>query len=116
MRLNSVQLIKFCGTRTNPAADTKSIGLLADARVSWFLQIYQDSFIVTRQLSPVYRDLVHSRQITVTRYLLSPIRTCKNHATATQTAPNQTAGLLAFMWRLSRPEIGCHFFKEPKEE
>jgi hypothetical protein len=31
MRETSSQLIKFCGTGTNPAAETKSIGLLAFA-------------------------------------------------------------------------------------
>jgi hypothetical protein len=29
--------IKSCGTRTDPAAETKSIGLQADAQLSWFL-------------------------------------------------------------------------------
>jgi hypothetical protein len=33
MRSNSFQLIKFCGTRTDPAAKIKSIGLQAEARV-----------------------------------------------------------------------------------
>ena len=33
MRVNSFQLIKFCCTRTVPAAETKSIGLQADARI-----------------------------------------------------------------------------------
>jgi hypothetical protein len=33
MRVNSFQLIKLCCTRTVPAAETKSIGLQADARV-----------------------------------------------------------------------------------
>jgi hypothetical protein len=32
MRANSFQLIKFCCTRTDPAAKTKSIGLQADAQ------------------------------------------------------------------------------------
>ena len=52
---------------TNPAAVTMSIGLLADALLSWFLLTHLDSFIVTRQLSSTYRDLVPSRQIIVTR-------------------------------------------------
>jgi len=30
MRVNSFQLIKSCCTRTDPAAETKSIGLPAD--------------------------------------------------------------------------------------
>ena len=46
---------------------TESIGLAADARVSWFLQTHLDSFIVTRQLSSTYRDLVPSRLIIMTR-------------------------------------------------
>ena len=37
MLINSSQLIKFSGTRTVPAAETKSIGLRADAQLSWFL-------------------------------------------------------------------------------
>jgi hypothetical protein len=32
MRVNSFQLIKFSGTRTNPATETKSIGLQAGAQ------------------------------------------------------------------------------------
>jgi hypothetical protein len=74
MRANSFQLIKFCGTRTDPAAETKSIGLQADAQLSWFLhaslttlswhdkscpligttpsgQFYRD-----KKLSSIYRD------------------------------------------------------------
>ena len=62
MSVNSFQLIKFFCTRTVPAAKTKSIGLQADAQVSWFLHRHLDSFIVTRQLSSIYRDLVPSRQ------------------------------------------------------
>jgi hypothetical protein len=31
MRVNTLQLIKYCGTGTDPAAETKSIGLQADA-------------------------------------------------------------------------------------
>ena len=41
---------------TTPAAETKSIGLLADALLSWFLHRHLDSFIVTGQLLPTYRD------------------------------------------------------------
>ena len=33
MRADSFQLIKFCYTSTDPAAETKSIGLQADAQV-----------------------------------------------------------------------------------
>jgi hypothetical protein len=41
---------------TNPAAETKSIGLSADALLSWFLQHHLDSFIMTGQLLPTYQD------------------------------------------------------------
>jgi hypothetical protein len=37
MRVNLNPLIKFCGTRTVPAAETRSIGLRADALVPCFL-------------------------------------------------------------------------------
>jgi hypothetical protein len=56
-------LIKSCATRTDPATETKSIGLAADVQESWFLQSHLDYFIVTRQLSFTYRDLVPSRQL-----------------------------------------------------
>ena len=41
---------------TTPAAETKSIGLLAIAQLSRFLQRHLDSFIVTGQILPTYRD------------------------------------------------------------
>ena len=41
---------------TNPASVTESIGLLADALLSWFLHRHLDNFIVTGQLAAVYRD------------------------------------------------------------
>ena len=39
-----------------PAAETKSIGLLAFAQLSWFLHRHLDSFIMTGQILPIYRD------------------------------------------------------------
>ena len=47
MRANSFQLIKFCGTRTNPAAETKSIGWLADAHAT---------MVFATQLKELYLD------------------------------------------------------------
>jgi|SRR5664280_58094 hypothetical protein len=55
-------LIKLCSTRTDPAAETNSIGLQADpdasvgagAQLSWSHLL--DNFIVTRQILPTYRD------------------------------------------------------------
>ena len=38
---------KTFGTVTNPAAVTMSIGLLADAQLSWFLHRHLDKFIMT---------------------------------------------------------------------
>jgi len=37
MRVKLYQLDKFCGTQTDPATETMSIGLSADAQLSWFL-------------------------------------------------------------------------------
>jgi len=55
MRVNSFSYQILCAT-TNPASGIKSIGLPADAQLSWFLQIHLDSFIVTGQILPIYRD------------------------------------------------------------
>jgi hypothetical protein len=56
MRFNLFQLIKLCGTRTVPAAETKSMGLQADARVVMVFARHRDNFIVTGQILPTYRD------------------------------------------------------------
>jgi hypothetical protein len=65
MREEFNTLIKFCGTRTVPAAETKSIGLQADALVPRFCS-HQDYFILTRNFSAVYLDLLPSNSFTVT--------------------------------------------------
>jgi hypothetical protein len=88
MREEFIPLIKSCGTRTVPAAETKSIGLQADAQVVMVFARHPDNFIMNPQLPSTYRDLVPSRQITVTQYLSPLTGTCKNHATATLTATN----------------------------
>jgi hypothetical protein len=51
--LNLFQLIKSCGTETYPAAETKSVGLPADALLPWFLQSHLDSFTVPRDSQPL---------------------------------------------------------------
>jgi hypothetical protein len=38
---------------TNPATETKSVGLQADAQLSWFLHRHLDNFIVTRKSCPL---------------------------------------------------------------
>ena len=60
MRPNSFQLIKFGCTRTNPAAETKSIGLQADPAFgegrrsgALFFAHHLDCFIVTRNSQPL---------------------------------------------------------------
>jgi hypothetical protein len=86
-------LIKSSATQTVPAAETKSIGLAAIARVSWFLQTNLDSFIVTRQLLSTYRDLVSSRQIIVTRDLSTIYRDLQkpSHRDVDGNSPNRRA-------------------------
>jgi hypothetical protein len=56
-----------------------------------------DYFIVTRNFTAIYLDLVPFRNFTVTRSLLPSTETGKKRGTATQTAPNQTAGPLGVM-------------------
>jgi hypothetical protein len=52
MVLNFSQLIKSCCTRTDPAAETESIGLPAYAQLSWFLQSHLGSFTVIPDSQP----------------------------------------------------------------
>ena len=47
MREEFYLLIKSCTTRTVTATEKKSIGLQADAQLSWFLQHHLDNFILT---------------------------------------------------------------------
>ena len=56
MREEFNPLIKSFYTRTDPIAETKSMGCKPTRELSWFLQYYQDSCIVTGQLAAIYRD------------------------------------------------------------
>ena len=95
MRVNSFQLIKFCGTRTDPAAETKSIGLQADARV---VMVFASP---SRQF---YRDRTNPAHLSGPRHLDNFIMTPnarpligtlqKRMPTLTRTATHQTAGPL----------------------
>jgi hypothetical protein len=89
MVLNLSQLIKSCGTRTDPAAKTKSIGLPADASASWRIMVFAspsgqfyhsvtnsyrlsvlshlDNYIVTRKSCPL--------TVTMQKHMPTPIRT-----------------------------------------
>jgi hypothetical protein len=60
-----------------------------------FFARHRDYFVVTRNYTAVYRDLLPFRSFTVTRNFLPSPGTGKKQVTATQTAPNQTAGPLA---------------------
>jgi len=83
---------------TNPAAKTKSIGLLADAQLSWFLQSHQDNYIVTGQLLPIYRDSAVWTNLPGRENSCPLIGTLqKRMPTLTQTATPHTTGPLAKM-------------------
>jgi hypothetical protein len=78
MRENFNPFIKFCGTRTVPATGTESVGLAADAHGVMVFAAPSGLF---------HRD----------PKLTNLTRTGKNHATATRTPTNSTAGPLAKM-------------------
>jgi hypothetical protein len=69
-------------------------GLAGRRAGALFFALHQDYFIVTRKFTAIYLDLVPYRSFTVTRSSLPSTGTGKKHGTATQTAPNQTAGPL----------------------
>jgi hypothetical protein len=65
MVLNLLQLIRYCVTRTVPAAETESIGLPAYAQLAAFFAHHLDYFILTQNSHPlpglgtvntIYRD------------------------------------------------------------
>jgi hypothetical protein len=69
-------------------------GLAGRRAGALFFALHRDYFIVTRNFIATCRDLVPSRQFIVTRKFRPSTRTGKKQVTATQTAPNQTAGPL----------------------
>ena len=89
-------LIKSCATRTDPAAETKSIGLQADALVV---------MVFASPLRQFYRDMINPAHLSGPRHLDNFIMTPnarsligtlqKRMPTLTRTATNQTAGPLA---------------------
>ena len=56
MREEFNPLIKSCCTRTVPAAETKSIGLQADARVVMVFAVSPRLFHRDTEILPTYRD------------------------------------------------------------
>jgi hypothetical protein len=89
--------IKFCGTQTVLSPGTASLGWLADALAPCFL-LAPRLFHRDTNLHCLYLDLLPSRSFTVTRSSLPLTGTGKKRVTATQTAPNQTAGPLGFTY------------------
>jgi hypothetical protein len=87
MRKKSSQLIKSCGTLTDPAAKTKSMGLQADARVVMVFavpprQLYRDSTNPARLSGPRHLD-----NFVVTRNFRPSTGTLQKHMpTLTRTA------------------------------
>ena len=73
-------------------------GLAGRRAGALFFARHRDYFIVTLNFTAVYLDLVPSHNFTVTRSSLPSTGTGKKQVTATQTAPNQTAGPL---WLIS---------------
>jgi hypothetical protein len=63
MREKFNPLIKPFATRTDPAAERKSIGLPADAQLVSFLLSHLDNFVVTLQLCAIYRDWQKTRHL-----------------------------------------------------
>ena len=78
------------------------IGAVGRRAGALFFALHRDYFIMTRNFTAVYQDLVPFRSFTVTRSSLPSTGTGKKHGTATlryrsgqaPTAPNQTAGPL----------------------
>ena len=55
MREKSSQLIKSCGTLTDPATETRSIGLPANALAVMVFARHLDNFIMTKGFSSFYQ-------------------------------------------------------------
>ena len=95
MRVSLNPLIKLFCTMTDPAAETKSIGLLADALLSWFLHRHLDNFIMTGQILPIYRDYTVKTVPSGRKSSRPSIGTLqKRMPTPTQTATTHTTGPL----------------------
>jgi hypothetical protein len=70
------------------------VGLAGRRAGASFFARHLDYFAVTRNFTAVYLDLLPFRSFTVTRSFVPFTGTGKKLSTATQTAPNQTAGPL----------------------
>jgi hypothetical protein len=98
MRANSLQLINFNVTRTDPAAKTKSIGLQADARVVMVFASLSGQFYHNMTNPAHLSGPRHLDNFIVTKKSCPLTGTLQKHMpTLTLTATNQTAGPLAHM-------------------
>jgi hypothetical protein len=85
----------------------QSLRRAADHRAgAVFFARHLDSFIVTLNFAAIYRDWCYLDNFIVTRNSQPSTGTGKKLGTATQTATNQTAGPLAKISYLHRPEKG----------
>jgi hypothetical protein len=76
-----------------------SIGLLADAPLSWFLHRHLDNLIVTGQLAAIYRDFVIWTTLSGRENLRPSTGTLQKHMpTLTQTATTHTTGPLVVIY------------------
>jgi hypothetical protein len=99
MRANSFQLIKFCCSWTDPAAETKSIGLQADARVVMVFASPSGQFYYNMTNPAHLSGPRHLDSFIVTKKSCSLTGTLqKRMPTLTRTATNQTAGPLVLMY------------------
>jgi hypothetical protein len=82
----------------NPATVTKSLGLLVDASLSWFLHRHLPIFIPGVFLGRLsgHRHLDHFIVTSNTSPLIGTMQ--KHMPTLTQTAPNPTTGPLALIY------------------
>jgi len=75
MRVNFKPLIKFCGTRTHSAAETKSIGLQAGARVVIDCPDLWSGVFAMSPKQP-YRDMTNSARLSgpshLDNFILTP--------------------------------------------
>jgi len=85
---------QFHCTSTVSSPGTKSKSGCRPPRWRLVFCSYRDYFIVTRNFTAVYLDLIPLLSFTVTRSAQPSTGTGKKQGTATQTAPNQTAGPL----------------------
>ena len=84
-------------TPTVLSPGTKSMWAAGHRAGVVFFARHLDSFIVTQNFAAIYRDWCHLDNFIVTLNSQPSTGTGKKHVTATQTAPNQTAGPLALI-------------------